>query len=273
MSTRLISANGAALEVDEWGTGDPVVFIQTALTADEFRPVATDSALQQGYRKIVYHRRGYAGSSPVGGEGSVVRDAADCRALLTALQIERAHVVGFSYSGAVALQLAAESPECVHTLTVIEPPPVHTRSAPDFCAANDRLIASRRSLGPEAALDEFLSRVIGGKWRTHVEARLPGAAAQMERDTTTFFDVDLPALLAWRFARKDAHRISCPVLHIGGSESGPWFAQVRELILEWLPRAHNVMVEGADHFLTLTHSGEVAVALASFTNRYPIIDH
>lgn len=272
MSTRLISANGAELEVYEWGTGDTVVFIQTALTADEFRPVATESALEQGYRKILYHRRGYAGSSAVGGEGSVVRDAADCRALLTALQIGRAHVVGFSYSGAVALQLAAESPECVQTLTIIEPPPVHTRSAPEFRAANDRLLASRGFIGPEAALDEFLSRVIGAEWRIHVEARLPGATAQMDRDSTTFFDVDLPALLAWRFAREDAHRISCPVLFIGGSKSGPWFAQVRELILDWLPRAHNVMIEGADHSLILTHPREVAAALTSFTNRYPIIN-
>src|SRR3954447_9557949 len=102
MSLRLISVNGAELHVDEWDTGDPLVFIQTALTADEFRPVATAPTLQQGYRKIVYLRRGYGSSSTVRGTGSVVRDAADCRALLRALRIERTHVVGVSYSGAVA---------------------------------------------------------------------------------------------------------------------------------------------------------------------------
>ncbi len=273
MSTRLISVNGAELEVHEWGTGDPMVFIQTALTADEFRPVATEPALQQGFRKVVYHRRGYAGSSPVRGAGSVVRDAADCRALLTALRIERAHVVGVSYSGAVALQFAADSPESVQTLTVIEPPPVHTPSAPEFRAANDRLIETRRSRGPEAALDEFLSRVIGANWRTDVETHLPGAATQMERDTATFFDVDIPALLDWRFSREDARRISCPVLYIGGSESGPWFAQVRDLILEWLPAAHDVQIDGADHSLVVTHSRPVAVALASFTSHHPLPDN
>jgi pimeloyl-ACP methyl ester carboxylesterase len=273
MSTRLISVDGAALEVHEWGGGDPVVFIQTALTADELRPVAMDPALQHGYRKIVYHRRGYAGSSPVRPPGSVARDASDCRALLTALQIPRAHVVGFSYSGAVALQFAADSPEYVQTLTVVEPPPVHIPSAPEFRAANDRLVEARRSLGPEAALDEFLTRVIGPRWRTDVEEHLPGAAAQMQRDATTFFDVDLPALLVWRFGREDAHRISCPTLYIGGTESGRWFAEVRDLILEWFPRAHDVMIDGGDHSLMLTHSQEVAAASTRFASRYPITDH
>jgi pimeloyl-ACP methyl ester carboxylesterase len=273
MSTRLISVDGAALEVHEWGGGDPVVFIQTALTADELRPVARDRALQHGYRKIVYCRRGYAGSSTVRAPGSVARDAADCRALLTALNIERAHVVGFSYSGAVALQFAADSPEHVQTLTVVEPPPVHTPSAAEFRAANDRLVEARRSLGLEAALDEFLSRVIGPNWRTDVEAHLPGSAAQMQRDATTFFDVDLPALLAWRFGREDAHRISCPILYVGGTESGRWFAEVRDLVLDWLPRAHDVMIEGGDHSLMLTHSQEIAAAFTRFASRYPITDH
>jgi pimeloyl-ACP methyl ester carboxylesterase len=273
MSNRLIPVNGTRLDVDEWGTGDPVVFIQTALTADEFRPVAMEPALQRGYREVVYHRRGYGRSGPVHGPGSIVRDAADCRALLTALRIARAHVVGVSYSGAVALQFAADSPESVHTLTVIEPPPVHTPSASEFRAANDRLIEARRSRGPEAALDEFLSRVIGANWRTDVEAHLPGAAAQMERDTATFFDVDLPALLDWRFSREDAQRISCPVLYIGGSESGPWFAQVRDLVLDWLPSAENIMIDGADNSVVVTHSREVAVAIASFTSHHPLSDN
>jgi pimeloyl-ACP methyl ester carboxylesterase len=273
MSPRLVSVNGAELEVDEWGDDDPVMFIQTALTADEARPVATDSALQHGYRKIVYYRRGYAGSSPVRADGSIVSDAADCRAVLTALNIQRAHVVGFSYSGAVALQLAADWPECLQTLTVVEPPPVHTPSAAEFRAANDRLVATRRSLGPKAALDEFLNRVIGAHWRTDVEAHLSGAAAQMQRDATTFFDVDLPALLAWRFGPEDARRISCPVLYIGGSASGPWFAEVHDLILDWLPQAHDVMIQGGDHSLMLTHSREVAAAFTSFAGRYAISGH
>ena len=102
MTTSLRSVGDAELEVTDWGSGEPLVFIQTALTADELLPLARDEALA-GYRKIVYHRRGYAGSSPAVPPGSIARDAHDCVGLLAALGIERAHVVGFSYSGAVAM--------------------------------------------------------------------------------------------------------------------------------------------------------------------------
>ena len=188
-------------------------------------------ACSGAYRAIVYHRRGYASSSPVQGPGSVVRDAADCRNLVDALGLGRVHIVGYSYSGAVGLQFAADAAEHVQTLTLIEPPPVHVPSSAEFRAANARLQEVRRARGPSTALEEFLALVIGPDWRTEVEQRLPGAAEQMQRDTTTFFDTDLPALLSWRFDAEDAHRINCPVLQISGSDSGPWFAEVRDLVL------------------------------------------
>lgn len=264
---RLIPANGAELEVLVEGTGDPVVFIQTALIADEFQPLAAKLALLGGYRLIRYHRRGYAGSSPVSGPGSVVSDANDCRALLAALGIERVHLVGVSYSGAVALQFARDTPEPVHSLTLLEPPPVHIPSSQEFRAANDRLLSARRARGPTAALDEFLVLVLGPDWRAKTEEFLPGAPAQIQRDASTFLDTDLPALLAWRFGQDDAGHITCPVLHIGGSDSGPWFAEVRELVLKWLPQAEDVVLAGADHSLALTHSGEAAGVLGDFLRR------
>ena len=269
MEKRLVTVPGAQLQVSVWGSGEPVVFIQTALTADELQPIAAAPVLD-GYRKVLYYRRGYEGSSQVEGTGSIARDAADCGALLDELEIQRAHVVGLSYAGAVALQLAADAPDITHSLTLIEPPPLHTPSASEFRAANDRLIESRRQQGPAAALDEFLTLGIGPNWRQAAEDQLPGSPAQMQRDTATFFDVDLPALLDWRFERKDAARISCPVLYVGGTNSGRWFGEVRELMLSWFPHAEEVTIEGADHSLALTHSAQIAEPLLLFLRRHPM---
>lgn len=261
-----VQAGDATLEVAEIGAGEPVVFVQTALTADELLPLALATAAA-GFRSVVYHRRGYAGSSPVTGPGSITRDAADCTAMLAALQIERAHVVGVSYSGAVALQVAADEPQRLRSLTVIEPPPVSVPSTPEFRAANDRLTATRRAQGPQAALEEFLTLIVGPNWRVDTEQHLPGSAAQMQRDTVTFFDTDLPALFTWDFGPADAQRIRCPVMHIGGSASGPWFAEVRSQIRQWLPHASDVVVDGADHNLVLTHTDAVATSLIEFLHR------
>jgi pimeloyl-ACP methyl ester carboxylesterase len=157
------------------------VLVQTALTADELRPLADQPGLRNGYRRILYHRRGYAGSSPVQGPGSIARDAADCQALLNALGIERAHVVGLSYSAAVVLQLAVDAPNLVHSLTLLEPPPVHVPSTPEFRAICTLLQATRHAHGPTAALDEFAALVFGPDWWVAVERDLPGATAQMQR--------------------------------------------------------------------------------------------
>jgi hypothetical protein len=62
---RLVDVGDIELEVHEVGTGDPVVLVQTALTADELAPVAAHLGAQGAYRVVVYHRRGYAGSSAV----------------------------------------------------------------------------------------------------------------------------------------------------------------------------------------------------------------
>jgi pimeloyl-ACP methyl ester carboxylesterase len=265
-----VSLDGVELEVEVRGTGEPVLLIQTALVADEFLPLARQPALGDHYRVIRYHRRGYGRSSPVQGAGSIQRDAADGRALLAALGVARAHVVGVSYSGAVALQMAADSPTSVHSLTLLEPPPVQVPSAAQFFTANAQLLENYHAHGPAVALDRFLTRVIGPDWRAAIERAVPGAPEQMEQDTGTFFDTDIPALLAWRFGAEDARRITQAVLHIGGSDSGQFFAEVRELMLAWLPQAEDVVLAGADHSLALTHPGEVAAAVVAFLRRHPI---
>jgi pimeloyl-ACP methyl ester carboxylesterase len=270
MGVRLIEVEGARLEVDEWGTGEPVVLIQTALSADDLLAVANGPALSGGFRKVVYHRRGYAGSSPAEGPGSVVREAADARALLATLGIERAHIVGVSYSAAIALQLAADTPQAVHTLTVAEPPPVHTSRREEFRARNTELVRTRQEQGVEAALEEFFAMLVGPGWRGVLEADLPGTVAQIERDAATFFDIDVPALLDWQFGQDQARQIRCPVLYLRGSDSGPWFEEVSKLVLAWLPHAEDAVVSGAGHRLQATHPSEVADALATFLRRHPM---
>ena len=59
-------------------------------------------------------------SRPGPAADSVVEAAADARALLDHLGIDRAHVVGHSYGGCVALQLALDAPRMVRSLALVE---------------------------------------------------------------------------------------------------------------------------------------------------------
>lgn len=252
------------LEVESIGQSheETVVVIQTALTADELRPFAEQVARPGDYQVIHCHRRGYAGSAPVLRPGSMAAEVADFRALLEALKVGPVHVVGASYSAALALNLAVADPEVVRTLTVMEPPPMGVPSTPEFLAVCARLSDTFHTNGPLDALDEFLTKLVGPDWRRESERDLPGSVEAMERDAVTFFDSDLPALISWEFGPEDAARITCPVLYVG--DSGPWFAEARERMLQLLPHAQDTTVQGAGHLLALTHPDATAELVLNF---------
>lgn len=259
----------ADLEVDVIGRGEPVLWVQTALTADELLPCATRVAATGRYASIVQHRRGYAGSSPAPAPGSVDRDTGDALALLDGLGVGRCHVVGLSYAGAVAWGLASRAPGRVLSLSLIEPPPLHVPASTEFVAANLRLIRRCQEDGPACALDDFLTLLVGPGWESEQERLLPGSVDQMRRDAPTFFAVDLPALLGWQPDRAALTRWTTPVLSLGGSDSGPWFAQVRAWLRRLFPAAEEEVISGAGHGLALTHAEEVAGILVAFLDRHP----
>jgi pimeloyl-ACP methyl ester carboxylesterase len=267
-STARVAIDGGELETVVLGSGDPVALVPTALMADELLPLA--ERLRRRFRVVHYHRRGYARSSPASPPGSVAREAADCARLLAALAIERVHVLGVSFSTAVALQMAVDHPELVHTLTLVEPPPVHGPGDAEFRAANAGLLADRQARGAEAAVDRFLRRTVGPAWRSQLDGAVPGSPEQVLRDSRTFFDVDIPALLSWPFDAGTAARVRCPVLHVGGSDHGPLFDGVGDLIHAWLPIADQVTIAGAGHDVVLTHPDVLIEVLVPFLARHPV---
>src|SRR5688572_9980037 len=101
-----------SLAYEAVGSGESVVCIHGAFVADTFRPLVAQPNLSGRYRLLTYHRRGYAASS-LGGPATISQEARDCRALLDHLGVEQAHVVGHSYGGCVALQLALDAPDLV----------------------------------------------------------------------------------------------------------------------------------------------------------------
>lgn len=78
---RQVVVDGLTLAYERAGAGDPIVFIHGALIADAFRPLLVQSALTSEHRLLIYHRRGYAGSTHPAGAmrfPSTPRTAAPC---------------------------------------------------------------------------------------------------------------------------------------------------------------------------------------------------
>ncbi len=74
--------------------------------------------LASRHRVVTYDLRGMGGSERGSGEISVASLAADAQGLMEALDIERAHVLGYSLGSAIAQELALAAPERVASLVL-----------------------------------------------------------------------------------------------------------------------------------------------------------
>ena len=264
-----VSVNGAELEVVVQGSGETIVFIHGAGFADSYLPLAIDPAVRDHYRTVRYRRRGFGGSSPVDGPMPVSAHASDCRALLAALDVAKAHVVGHSYGGAVALQLAVDAPDVVATIAAFEPALLAVPSGPRFFEDVGLIIEMYNSGDRVGAVHAFFAAVGGPDWRSHVESTVPGGVEQAENDAATLFESDLPSVGAWEFGAGEAAKINQPVLYVLGSDSVPLFGEGRELLHSWLPRMEDAVLAGATHLLQMARPADAAAALADFLKRHP----
>ena len=216
-----------------------MVLIHGALVAEAYAPLCREPALNSRYQLVRYHRRGYAGSSPVRAPFSIGQQAADCRALLEYLGIEHAHVVGHSGGGVIALRLTLDAPEVVHSLILLEPALLDVPSGALLLQALEPVLERYGAGEKEGAADSFLRWAIGPDYRAWLDRLIPGAFQQLVADADPFFGVELPSYKEWFFTREDARRITQPVLGVLGAESAsiwPGWNEVQERLREWLPQ-------------------------------------
>jgi pimeloyl-ACP methyl ester carboxylesterase len=263
------NVNGATLEYEVQGSGDPVVFIHGSHIAASFAPLMTDPALKDRFQLIRYHRRGFAGSSRHRGVQPISGQAADCLGLMRHLGIDRAHVVGHSYGGVIALQLALDSPEAVRSLSLLEPALLNVPSgaqAGEVLGATVEIYAS----GDKArAFDTFMQGICGKHYRGPLDANVPGGYDQAVADADTFWGVELVAHQEWTFTSAEAARITRPVLAVVGAESTtatgiPMWDEGHQILLEWFPQAKPFVLPSAAHMLQMENPHDMAVALADF---------
>jgi pimeloyl-ACP methyl ester carboxylesterase len=128
--------NAVELGYEVLGSGEPMLFIHGSHIADALQPLVAEPALER-FQRIGYHRRGLGGSTrPVEAEPtSVAVQAEDAIGLLDHLGVDRAHVVGHSLGGAIALELAAQHPTRVASLVLLEPVLLMTPAGAAFARA------------------------------------------------------------------------------------------------------------------------------------------
>ncbi len=265
-----VPVNGGELEYRVTGQGEPVLLIHGSIFADVFDQLVPQPALAN-YQLINYHRRGFAGSSRALPPFTLEQQAADAVALLDRVGIRSAHLVGHSYGGSVALQIAQQYPDRVATLALLEPAiPALTPMDPQLMQGVMRAVELHGKGDARGAIIEFANVVAPGAWD---ELTAQGATAMQNQgiaDAATFFNVELPALGQWQFSAADIARIRVPVIVVLGGRSVAGAKATHNAVRRALPSADELVVPNAGHGLQMEQPVVVAEGLAAFLRKHRI---
>jgi 3-oxoadipate enol-lactonase len=235
-----IQVNGARLAVIDEGQGTAVLLLHgLGGSADDWRLQRAEFAAR--YRVVIPDLRGY-GASERREPFTIPQHARDMVALLAALGIRRAHVVGLSMGGAIAIELAYRSPATVAALVL-------ANTAPGFLLSNwqRRRMAWKRALvatffGVGAVARLFSQKMFPGRHQGRLRRRQIQRASQTSR---WVYLASLRALTRWNGEKRLAV-IACPTLVIGAEFDITGSAEKRR----WtalIPGARFVEIKGSRH--------------------------
>ncbi|MEL6347650.1 MAG: alpha/beta hydrolase [Myxococcota bacterium] len=258
-----IEANGQSLHVqDSGGDGPPIVFLHGFLMdGDMFDPQV--AVLSPSCRCIRIDSRASGRTVWDGQPFSLYDTVSDVVAVLDALEIDAAVVVGMSMGGYTALRLALRHPERLRGVVLIG-----TRHSADPEAVHGQYIEAREVWKAHGAVDQLaqglMTAIIGPqdqnaalwdtwmpKWKQYPGASYAAATnALLERD-------DLP---------DDAIRgITLPALVVHGVEDLGVPLASGEALAALLPGCETIVrVAGASHSVNLTHPEAVNPPLQAF---------
>jgi 3-oxoadipate enol-lactonase len=155
-----IDTNGIVTFYEDTGHGPPVVLIHGHGSDRRLWDLQATALVEAGYRVIRHDVRGHGRSSVPPSGYTWENYALDLRDLLDGLALPRAHVVGLSMGGGIALQFALDFPERVSSLVLVDSTLPGFDYSPEYGSAIEELVAAVRAEGPRAAFERL--------WLTHL---------------------------------------------------------------------------------------------------------
>lgn len=264
----VLEIDGAPVACTTVGSGAPVVLLHaSASSAAQWRELT--ARLSGRFTLIAPDQFGCGGTAAWAGRHPIgLRDHARLAAEVIRRQGQRVHLVGHSFGGAIALRLAADHPQLVRSLTLIEP--VSFQLLRDRDADGGALYAEIRNLASavfestlsghgHAGMQGFIDYWNGdGAW-AQMPADMQGRLAMQIGGVSANFS----AVFADTMRLADCAKIMMPTLVIAGDRSPGPARHVAALVARAVPHALRLTLAGGGHMLPLTHAGALAEAVAA----------
>ena len=237
-----------ALFVEEHGDGETVLLHQ-GLGQGSWAWMYTAPALAQRFHTITFDTRGTGRSAVPDGPYGIDELAEDAAQILDG---RRAHVVGFSMGGYVALVLALAHPELVRTLVLAGtgaggpsrvPRPAHVREA----------FEEAMRLPAEEARRATLPYTLAAGWPEANPERVEEIVAASLEHPTPLRTIEAHMAACYRFYDEgvEVERIDAPALVVHGTEDLIVPIENGRELARRLPNARYVELPGRGHNLAL----------------------
>jgi pimeloyl-ACP methyl ester carboxylesterase len=209
----IVKVGEIELDCQRGGSGPPLLMLMgRAGTYSHWHPTFL-AHLQRDFQTIVYDHRGVGASSRLDGPITIRQLARDAAELLSALEIDSAHVLGISMGGMVAQELALAEPERIRTLalactycggpgSVLPAPELQQRIAEALASGDrERMIRAywEANVSPAFAADDAAwgrFREIGMRRRVALEVIVRQTEAIAQHDTSARLgEIALPTLV------------------------------------------------------------------------------
>ena len=259
---KTVTVNGTSLYYEEKGRGFPIVFVSSGGILDRRGWDEQFEFFSKHYRVIRYDVRGIGKSAQPKAPFSHSEDLYE---LLKLLEIKRAHVVGLSVGGAIAVDFAITHSEMVDHLILV----ASGLSSDAKSEANLEGLTALTTLVKTNGIEHVIQLTLDTPFvlsNQNVAAR--EKVRQIYLDNTDIFQLGFPLYVLWQPIQPPPENrlasIRVPTLIVRGDKDSPVYTGMTERIGKGIPQSRTVVIPGGTHFLNLEKPNEFNHAVLTF---------